>query len=861
MRQKRLIGIILCSLLMFSTVVSAAQYEDLSENHWAYESIMRLTEAGIMEGSSEDSTMFLPSEQATRATIISALYNAFGAPVVSAEALPFYDVSTVAPYWEAVRWAYDTKITSGVSSVSFAPNEPLNREQAFSFFFRALSNSGMIKTDTITDSMSKYKDASDVSDYAVVASNFLLQEAVVSGYEDNTIRPHSYVTRAELAALLDRLFEHGLLDQTPNNDFTPTSPTNPSTVPTVSTDTNADVSEHWVMYWYLCGSDLETDYELATGDLEELFSADIDENTTVIIQTGGARRWHNIFVDADYSQRFIYDKDGLRELERTDAVNMGDWSTFEDFLTFASTNYPSENVMLNVWNHGSGTIGGIAYDEQFHDDSLDILELTYAMEAVYGKDPTNIPIDIVAFDACLMASIDVAAAMQPFAEYLVASQELAPGNGFNYTGIFDSLAKDSDMSALSLGKVICDQYMLANERAREDSETTLSVVDLKQLTPLLDAYEDFGEKIMINTLEDPSFYTRFAQYALSTENYGGNTRQEGYSNMVDLGHLARNMSDIITTESNAVLEALSDSIVYEVNGEYREEATGLSCYFPYDSELYGLNIFEAVGYSQSFVDLYSYALSDELPDSSGSHGGTVLDWLKPDHEIQTLEDMDWDDYPVTLNNNSESVLDLGPEAYDILQSVQFSLYHYDDRYDELTHLGTDDNLHMNWNRGVFRDNFWGYWTMLDGHLLYMELTEPGEKYNRYTSPVLINGVRYNLSIVYEYRSDTYSIEGARKPLSAIGVSDREWYHLKNGDQIKTIHYNSDMYIFEVGSSVEVDTFTYNTNMKVEDDFLKNGYYVMIYEMIDIRGNISYSSPVYFEVTDDYIYPSLYEPWY
>ena len=47
-------------------------------------------------------------------------------------------------------------------------------------------------------------------------------------------------------------------------------------------------SGSWAIYWYLCGSDLESDGGFATGDLSELMEADLPENVTVVIETGGA---------------------------------------------------------------------------------------------------------------------------------------------------------------------------------------------------------------------------------------------------------------------------------------------------------------------------------------------------------------------------------------------------------------------------------------------------------------------------------------------------------------------------------------------------------------------------------------------
>ena len=58
------------------------------------------------------------------------------------------------------------------------------------------------------------------------------------------------------------------------------------------------------------------------------------------------------------------------------------------------------------------------------------------------------------------------------------------------------------------------------------------------------------------------------------ENYGGNTKDTGYTNMVDLRDLAENNRDILTDTCEDVIAALEDCVVYKVNGSYRQQAGG-----------------------------------------------------------------------------------------------------------------------------------------------------------------------------------------------------------------------------------------------------------------------------------------------
>ena len=51
--------------------------------------------------------------------------------------------------------------------------------------------------------------------------------------------------------------------------------------------------DSWVIYWYLCGSDLESNAAAATTDLQEMLQVTLPENVKVVIQTGGAKKWQD----------------------------------------------------------------------------------------------------------------------------------------------------------------------------------------------------------------------------------------------------------------------------------------------------------------------------------------------------------------------------------------------------------------------------------------------------------------------------------------------------------------------------------------------------------------------------------------
>jgi len=139
----------------------------------------------------------------------------------------------------------------------------------------------------------------------------------------------------------------------------------------------------WAIYWYLCGSDLETNGGFATTDLQEMLEVKLPDNVNVVIQTGGANVWQNDLMDASKLQRWLYNSEGLKLLEEQETANMGDAQTLYDFLHFANTNYPADKIAVTFWNHGGGSVSGAAFDEIHGLDSLDLGEMYQAFNAVW----------------------------------------------------------------------------------------------------------------------------------------------------------------------------------------------------------------------------------------------------------------------------------------------------------------------------------------------------------------------------------------------------------------------------------------------------------------------------------------------
>ena len=190
----------------------------------------------------------------------------------------------------------------------------------------------------------------------------------------------------------------------------------------------------WAIYWYLCGSDLESEYGAATDDLLELLDVKLPENVKIVIETGGTRQWQNDMMNADYLERYVYDSEGLHLIDQLPQANMGSEETLSKFLSFAKENYPATKTGFLFWDHGGGSVAGAASDENFGYDALTLDEMYKAFDSNYELSEETPPFEMIGFDTCLMATVDVAYTYNDIGKYLVASQELEPANGWLYSG-------------------------------------------------------------------------------------------------------------------------------------------------------------------------------------------------------------------------------------------------------------------------------------------------------------------------------------------------------------------------------------------------------------------------------------------
>lgn len=177
-------------------------FTDVKESDWFYKGVAYVVDKGVMSGVSEN--QFDPSGKLTRAMMVQMLYNMEDRPACDAENA-FIDVPVGQWYTDAVIWANDEKIVSGMGDGLFAPNMEITREQMVVMLYNYAKYKGYDVTAS-TD-LSKFADNASVSTWAQPAMQWAVAEGYISGMGDNQLAPQGTATRAEIASVIMRFME------------------------------------------------------------------------------------------------------------------------------------------------------------------------------------------------------------------------------------------------------------------------------------------------------------------------------------------------------------------------------------------------------------------------------------------------------------------------------------------------------------------------------------------------------------------------------------------------------------------------------------------------------------------------------
>ena len=179
-------------------------FKDVKESDWFYEAVSYAVENGLMSGMSED--IFAPNTPLTREMLAVVLYNVEGQPE-SAGVNPFTDVKADIWYTDAILWANENGIVAGYDNSAYGVGDLITREQFATILYRYAQFKGY---DTTQGGMAvrEFSDYENISDYARPAMAWAVNAGIMGGMDDGTLMPQGKATRAEAATMLMNFCEN-----------------------------------------------------------------------------------------------------------------------------------------------------------------------------------------------------------------------------------------------------------------------------------------------------------------------------------------------------------------------------------------------------------------------------------------------------------------------------------------------------------------------------------------------------------------------------------------------------------------------------------------------------------------------------
>ena len=213
----------------------SAPFTDVVSGSWYEEAVLWAYENNITSGVGDH--QFGPNQTVTRGQVVTMLWRIEESPMVESETT-FSDVADGKWYTDAVVWAAANEIVAGYPDGTFAPNQNITRQELVTILFRYAGKKDPAAEAPEDVDLSGYSDAEQISTFAVAPMRWAVGTGVVSGTSSTTLSPKGTATRAQLVQMLYRWLAKPADDETPTEPL-PTEPTEPE-LPIITEPTPTD---------------------------------------------------------------------------------------------------------------------------------------------------------------------------------------------------------------------------------------------------------------------------------------------------------------------------------------------------------------------------------------------------------------------------------------------------------------------------------------------------------------------------------------------------------------------------------------------------------------------------------------------
>lgn len=381
-----------------------------------------------------------------------------------------------------------------------------------------------------------------------------------------------------------------------------------SSTTVTTTAAHTDRAGRWTVLVYMAAdNNLEA---AALDDLAQMLDAP-NTDFVVLVDRAPGYATDDLFGLGDFTDTaMIHIRDGQPKLVSTPGeLNMGDPETLSSFIKVGLDSYENDKNALVIWDHG-GSWKGSAWDETSNDDNLTLAETSSGMQTGLAAAGVS-KFDLVGFDACLMATYEVADAVAPYADVFVGSEELEPGHGWDWSALGTDASGATDVE-------MADSILVGFQgEADQNGETiiTLSALDLRNMASL-----DAATAGLAAAMSDQarSVIGRVGYSRDQALGFGKDPNPENDYFSVDLGALASELEHVtgMANVAGDLRQAVHDVVIRRVSGPVTTDSTGIAAYFPPAADFYQ-QTYDTAGFAPSWRSvLRSYYRSASLVSTS-----------------------------------------------------------------------------------------------------------------------------------------------------------------------------------------------------------------------------------------------------
>ena len=286
-------------------------------------------------------------------------------------------------------------------------------------------------------------------------------------------------------------------------------------------------------------------------------------------KTGGGCKYYHV----EKKLNELPDQFSSTMIEDLGAKDMSDKEILRNFIIEGRKRYPAENYVLLLFDHGGGWRGLLWDEVNGAGAGMSLPSLREALD--------TFNFEIVKFDMCLMAMVEVAYEVQDHAKYMFGCQFVSKPHSFGSAEWLGALVADPNMATIDLGKKMVDAADNAN--IANQYVGTASLTDLTQLAPMLSALGDLGTDLVtvggqygaeiIDALAKSHNTDLDGKYFIDLREFTKNVLQEP-----NLKNVNR-----VSNDCNAIVSGINAAVVKTKTANTTIPRGGLCIHFPYQT--------------------------------------------------------------------------------------------------------------------------------------------------------------------------------------------------------------------------------------------------------------------------------------